>query len=303
MSNDLITLGVPVKSEAANIPRLILVLNSLVDDLISLGLDVEILVNDNCSSDNSLELLEDWAKNQTKVLIHKLSFPLTFQESILDLMSRANGAAFVVYQSDLQDPPEIVIQFVKKWLQGANVVAGVAIKRAERLLDRATRKVFYFLLKRLSDGHFIPGFQDFYLVSRPVYQQLIRLPRFGAFIRGHISTRFGDVEIIEYERRARILGQTNFNFAAKYSLALDGLLLFGTRFIRFVSVLSFIIFALSMVGILTLFIAYALGVRFGSHGWASLTVVILAVLSLFGFVSGLILEYLIRIYRTLTFNN
>jgi dolichol-phosphate mannosyltransferase len=297
----LLTIGVPVRNEEENIPILIETLEKLRAELFSLNVELEILVNENCSLDNSLHLLNQWADVAKYVTVYQLKFPVSFQESILRMMEEAQGDAFVVFQSDLQDPMEVVIEFVQQWKNGASIVAGVAVRRSEGRLDRVTRKIFYWLLQRFSDGNFIPGFQDFYLVSKPVYLQLTNLPKHSAFIRGHISSGFGQVFKVEYERHPRLHGSSNFDFAAKYALALDGLLLFGTKFVRLISVFSFGVFGVSLLATVTLIIMHFGGINFGTQGWASQVVVMLSVLSLFGLVSGLILEYLIRIYRILVF--
>lgn len=302
IKHNLLSIGVPVRNEEDNIPRLIVTLENLCEELLKLGVETEIIVNENCSKDNSLNLLEAWKMQNSTVIVNRLSFPVSFQESIVRLMELAKGDAFVVFQSDMQDPAEVVIEFVKVWLSGATVVAGVAIKRSENIIDRSTRRFFYFVLKKLSDGQIIPGFQEFYLVNRMVYEQLRKLPKQGAFLRGHISSSFGQIHKVEYQRLARQYGKSKFDFPSKYTLALDGLLLFGTKFVRFVSVLSFAIFIISLLSSTTLIAMHYLGIKFGTQGWASQVVVLLIVLSLFGLVSGLILEYLIRIYRFLIFS-
>ncbi len=100
-----------------------------------------------------------------------------------------------------------------------------------------------------------------------------------------------------YVRADREKGKSNFNFSAKYSLALDGLLLFGTRFIRTISTISFGVFCLGVLGTVAVFLSYLFGYRAAMHGWASLGVILLTLLALLGMTTGLILEYLIRIYR------
>ena len=291
-----------MRNEEGNIPNLVQTLENLEKDLLKLQVEIEVIINENCSKDGSLALLKTWANRNDRVVLNQLPFPVSFQDSILKMMEQASGDAFVVFQSDMQDPAEVVVEFVKQWKLGASIVAGVAVKRSEGFIDRTSRKIFYLVLEKFSDGYFIPGFQDFYLVNRLVYSQLSKLPRQSAFIRGHISSSFGQVHKIEYERRPRTSGKSKFNFAAKYTLALDGLLLFGTKFVRLVSVFSFIIFGIAFVASLMLVILHFLGLRFGTQGWASQAVMLLSVLSLFGLVSGLILEYLIRIYRILVFS-
>jgi dolichol-phosphate mannosyltransferase len=218
-------------------------------------------------------------------------------------LQQSQGDAFVLLQSDLQDPPEVLIDFISHWMSNQKIVAGVITKRREGFFQRSIRKIFYKLLKSFSDGKIIVGFQDFYLIDRSVIDQLKQLSPEGLFLRGHISTRFGYVQQVPYMRADRERGNSNFNFPAKYSLALDGLLLFGTRFIRTISTISFGVFCLGVLGTVAVLLSYLFGYRAPMHGWASLGVILLTLLALLGMTTGLILEYLIRIYRFQIFSN
>jgi dolichol-phosphate mannosyltransferase len=299
----LVTIGIPVLNEELNIPKLIDRLHPVIHEITQSGLDLEIIVNNNASTDDSPHLLNDWHKSDARVRINHLPITVPFQESILRLIQDSRGDAFVLLQSDLQDPPELLEEFIKFWSLGNNVVAGVIIKRTEGILQRTIRKIFYRALKMFSDGKIIVGFQDFYLIDRTVIDQLRRLSSEGLFLRGHISTRFGHVHQVQYVRANRERGTSNFNFPTKYSLALDGLLLFGTRFIRTISTISFGVFCFGILGTLIVIVSYLFGFRPEMHGWASLGVILLTLLALLGMTTGLILEYLIRIYRFQIFSN
>jgi len=301
-SQKLISIGIPVLNEELNIPILMSRLDPVIVEISQRGFSVEILVNDNASSDGSGIILDSWAKSDSRVSINHLPITIPFQESILQLLQRSQGDAFVLLQSDLQDPPEILIDFISNWTQEQRIVAGVIIKRREGVIHRVIRKVFYWLLKSFSDGKIIVGFQDFYLIDRTIVDQLKKLSPEGLFLRGHISTRFGHVEKVPYVRADRERGKSNFNFPTKYSLALDGLLLFGTRFIRTISTISFVVFSLGVLGTTGVLISYFLGYRAAMQGWASLGVILLTLLALLGMTTGLILEYLIRIYRFQVFS-
>jgi dolichol-phosphate mannosyltransferase len=100
-----LTIGIPVRNEEENKPNLILEVEDLILSLEKYGIIVEILVNENASDDESAELLRRWAKANSKVNVVNLKFVISYQESILSLMKNSQGDAFVVLQSDLQDPP------------------------------------------------------------------------------------------------------------------------------------------------------------------------------------------------------
>lgn len=299
----LITIGIPVLNEELNIPALIARLNPVIEEIGRQELTVEVLVNNNASSDMSATLLDDWTVSDSRVRINHLPITVPFQESILRLLQQSKGDAFVLLQSDLQDPPEAIIDFISNWKSNQKIVAGVITKRHEGVIQRSIRKIFYRLLKSFSDGKIIVGFQDFYLIDRTIVDQLKQLSPEGLFLRGHISTRFGHVQEVPYARADRARGKSNFNFPAKYSLALDGLLLFGTRFIRTISSISFGVFCLGILGTIVVLLSYLFGYRAPLQGWASIGVILLTLLALLGMTTGLILEYLIRIYRFQIFSS
>ena len=299
IGNQLVTIGIPVRNEEENISELKIAISSLISRLELKGLDVEIIINENGSTDRSLEMLRIWESQEERLKVNKLEPPLTFQASILKMMKAADGDAFIIYQSDMQDPIELVDIFVDHWQKGYSIVAGVIRDRQESFFKKNMRKLFYRTLKLFSDGNFIVGFQDFYLISKNVYKTLATLPNEGLFLRGHISSRFGEVFTLEYGRKNRLKGKSNFKFPEKYGLALDVLLLFGTRFFRVLSTSSFLLFVISIILILVIGIGYVFGVRVPMRGWASIYVGILALLSLLGLAVGIILEYLIRIYRVI----
>jgi dolichol-phosphate mannosyltransferase len=297
----LITIGIPVRNEELNIPHLITAMSIVTSILEAKGFKVEILVNDNASSDNSLTMLQEWSARNERVRVFYFQHGVTFQESILNLMRNAGGDAFVIYQSDLQDPFELIQDFVETWSTSKGTVIGIIKKRTEKFHIRIVRNIFYRLLKSSSDGKIVLGFQDFYLVPRNVYLELAKLSPEGLFLRGHISSRFSNISTIYYDRNDRLRGKTNFSFPQKYALALDGILLFGTRLIRAIAVVSMIFFGIGIFSMVAILIIYLAGIENPIKGWNSLAIGISLLISMFGIISSLILEYLIRIYRQIVF--
>lgn len=297
MNKKSLVIGIPIRNESENIRSLIERLNPVIDEIEAMNISVKVIVNDNASSDGSGEMLMRWAESNNKVTVNHLKFPVSFQQTILRLIKSSSSDAFILLQGDLQDPPELIPKFVQLWTEGSTIVAGVITRRRELFWSRFTRKIFYYVLKYVSDGSMIIGFQDFYLIDSTVSNTLKNLSSEGLFLRGHIASRFGDVTQVQYERADRVRGSSKFNYASKYSLALDGLLLFGTRFIRLLSTLSFILFCVGALGALSILISYGFGYRVPIQGWATLGLLLMTILSLFGMTIGIVLEFLIRIYR------
>jgi dolichol-phosphate mannosyltransferase len=295
----LLTIGLPVKNENENLAQLRLRLETLLATLETLGLNFEILVNDNMSTDGSTDTLKTWSLSDERVKVKTLTSPLNFQETVQDLMKRSKGDAFVLLQTDLQDPPEVISEFVKLWLSGFKVVAGVIEKRKESFIQNLARRAFYKVLDSVSDDNIIRGFQDFYLIDNEVVTELIRLPSEGLFLRGHISSRFSRLAEVKYQRGVRAGGESKFNFTQKYSLGMSGLLLFGTKFVRRLSIFSFMVFLTSSIAIFFVLVLYVAGYRAPIQGWVSLGLLLLLIIAFLGMTVGITLEYLIRIYRIL----
>jgi glycosyltransferase involved in cell wall biosynthesis len=298
----LISIGIPVKNEFANIPTLRKEITTLISSKKYEGLSFEILINQNLSNDGSKDLLEEWEISDNRVSVYNLLQPLEFQETIKDLMGKASGHCFALIQSDLQDPVRVLEKLIDTWLLNQDqIVAGRVAAKDEFFPVLLTRKLFYFLLDISSDKPYASGFQDFYVLPKYVYQEIAKLPSHNMFIRGYLNYFFTNIHFVDYKRLERLHGKSNFNFTRMYDLALDGLLLYGRRFIRCLSLMSFSIFILSTCTLISILCLASFGFDPGIKGWMSIASGISLILSIFGLVSGVILEYLIRIHRALQF--
>lgn len=295
-----ISVGIPVKNEFENIPLLRKQVTELIDNDKYSNLEFEILVNENNSVDGSASAILEWQRNDSRLVMFSLFEELDFQTSIQDLMKKSTGDAFCLLQSDLQDPVKVLEGMIDSWLRQPDyLIVGRIIKRKEKLMMNFVRKVFYSLLDSASEEGYRDGIQDFYVLPRMVYARIANLPSINLFIRGYIVFNYAKILYIQYERDQRPHGQSKFRFADMYELALNGLLLYGKRFIRILSISSFTIFILTLVGILLLVGLSIFGFDSGAKGWTSLILAVTGTASFLGLAFGIILEYLIRIYRRL----
>jgi hypothetical protein len=294
------TIGIPVKNERGSLADLKIQLIDLLKKEKFSDIKFEILINDNLSSDGSTEFLKLWESTDTRVKVFLLNQPLDFQSTIQDLMTKSKGEAFALFQSDLQDPTDILEKLIEVWLKNPDyIVAGKIVARKGDPIINIGRKLFYWLLAASSDKDYSKGFQDLYVLPRYVYSQIARLPNQGLFIRGYLNYSFSKIIFVGYSRHERKYGESNFNFGSMYDLALDGLLLYGRKFIRILSVGSFILFATSLFSVIILLLMFAFRYDYGVKGWASIALGISALTSFLGMLTGLVLEYLIRIHRRL----
>ena len=299
---NLISIIIPVRNESANLAHFISRLSQVLAKEQENHFEFDLIVNNNCSTDNSLEILEEWASEDKRVRVFNFAYNKGFQGSLISGFKEAKGEAAIVLQSDLQDPPEMISEFLQAWRSGSKTVGGVIVKRHENFVSRTLRNIFYWLLSTSSNESIVRNFQDFYLVDKDIYLDLAQLPIRHSFIRAKISADFGIDTIVEYERVDRVAGKSNFNFGSKYSLALDAMLLYGIRLNRILTGLSFLTVLIFAITGVALVISEILGVRYAQPGWVSLTTLLLFGFSFIILILTVIVEYLFRMYKILSQN-
>jgi dolichol-phosphate mannosyltransferase len=192
----LITISVPVLNEADNIKPLMERLRALANA--HCRYDFEFLFTDNASADATFERLAEEARDDSRVRVLRFTRNFGFQASILTNYLNARGDAAIQIDADLQDPPELVGEFLTAWEQGYKVVYGIRKSRPENAILRIARKVFYRGLKRLSSVDLPVDAGDFRLIDRVVIEDL-RLVRDDApYIRGiiaHLRSLTGFIQI------------------------------------------------------------------------------------------------------------
>lgn len=290
-----VSVVVPVWNEVDGLPDLFSALADLEARLADHGFALHVVITDNHSTDGSWSAITAWLGRLGWAEAHQFTRNYGFQESILFGLSRALGDCAVVLQSDLQDPPELVLEFVRRWTDGAATVAGQAISRAEGTLVTAIRGLFYRLLDVASDAAVVRGVQDFYLLDRRVVDDILASKPPTSLLRTYVAEHFGFSSLVPYERRARLHGEASLGLADYYRLALDGLLLTGARALRLLTVLSFCLAGLALLCAIGLLAAYAAGWRPPVSGWMSLAVGFGLTLAVLGISSGIVLEYLRRL--------
>lgn len=291
---EVLSVVVPCANEEEVLPsthgRLIAVLEGLTD------LDFEILYVDDGSTDSTPLVLRQLQGRDARVRVVRLSRNFGHQMAITAGMEHATGDAVVVIDADLQDPPEVIPEFVKMWKQGHDVVYGVRVAReGETHFKLWTAKVFYRLIGRLSDTQIPLDSGDFRLIDRRVLEALVAMPERDRYIRGMVSWLGFSQVPVPYHRAARDAGKTKFSLFRMMRFATDGIVSFSTLPLRLASWLGFLVSGIALAGV-----AWALYARlFGKNwvqGWASLTIAILFLGGVQLICLGIIGEYLGRAY-------
>ncbi|MDR0970848.1 MAG: glycosyltransferase family 2 protein [Bacteroidales bacterium] len=202
---------------------------------------------DNNSTDNTINILKDIAKkdNRVKVIINSRNFGHI--RSPYYAMLQAKGDAVISLVSDLQDPPELIPQFIQKWEEGFKIVAGVKKQSEENILFFRLRKTYYNLVTKLSDVPLIKNFTGFGLYDREVIEHLREIKDNYPYFRGLICEIGFDKALIEYSQPKRKRGITKNNFFTLYDIAMLGITSHSKLPLRLATMAGFITAFLSLI--------------------------------------------------------
>jgi polyisoprenyl-phosphate glycosyltransferase len=298
MDRPTLSLVIPIFNEEAVIPELDRRLKAMVASLADLIDSWEIVFINDGSRDDSLQQLHKLAEAEPRYKV--LSFARNFghQMAITAGIDRAEGAAVVVMDADLQDPPEVVREMVSLWQQGFDVVYGVRRKRAgETIFKKLTAAAFYRLLRAMLGGISIPADAgDFRLMSRPVVLAMRALKERHRFVRGMVAWVGFRQTAAYYDREARFAGETKYPLRKMVRFAIDGITSFSTVPLRFATWLG--VFAGLVAVVIALWAVYIkLFVSGAVQGWTTIMIVVALGTSAQLLMIGILGEYIGRIYE------
>lgn len=292
----LITISIPVFNEEGNVVRLWERLRDLADA--NPRYDFEFLFTDNASTDDTYAMLRDAASRDFRIRVLRFSRNFGFQRSILTNFLNAKGNAAVQIDADLQDPPELISEFLKYWEQGYLVVYGIRRKREESWLVTAARKVFYRLINRLSESPVPHDAGDFRLIDRRIINHLSDIQERTPYLRGYIAG-LGYRQIgVAYDRQARAAGSSKFRFPALLRLGVDAICSQSSKPLSYILNAGVLICLLAAILSTIYFIAFVMGANDAPAGFTTLALLMLASIGLNALFIGIIGEYVGRIYET-----
>ena len=289
-----LSIVIPMHNEA----QVLDVLFSRLDEVIGqLGLAAEIICVDDGSRDNTLALLHERAAGDPRIRVLELVRNFGKEAALTAGLDNTTGDLVVPLDADLQDPPELILEFIALWEQGYDVVYGVRTDRSsDSVGKRLTAGWFYRVFNRLSDYPIPADTGDFRLMDRAVVEALRQLPERNRFNKG-LFAWVGFRQIgVPYVRPPRAAGSSSWGSPALWRLALDGITSFSTAPLRIWSLVGLGAAAFAMLSGVAL---VARVMIFGRDvpGYASLMVVILFCFALQMVAFGIMGEYLGRLYN------
>jgi len=258
--------------------------------------DHELLFVDDGSSDGSYERLMELANSDPHVRIVKFSRNFGHQIAITAGIDHARGDAVVVIDADLQDPPEVIGDFIEKWEEGYDVVYGVRSDRqGETRAKLLTARLFYRILRRFTSIEIPVDVGDFRLMSARATTQFRELREKDRFVRGLVSW-MGFRQIgVPYSRQSRVAGETKYPYRKMVKFALDGITSFSNVPLKLATWLGYFASLLAFIYLATVFVQKALGHTV--QGWATIMVALLFMGGVQLVSLGIIGEYIGRIFN------
>jgi glycosyltransferase involved in cell wall biosynthesis len=257
-----------------------------------------VLVNDG-SSDGTAAAVRREMERRKGIVLANLSRNFGHQLAATAGLELAHGDAVVLMDGDLQDPPELIETFLRKWREGYDVVYAVRRTRpGESRFKLLTARLFYRIIKRLTKVAIPLDTGDFRLMSRRVVDALRRSPERNRFLRGMVSWVGFNQTAIEYDRDVRHAGTTKYPLGKMIRFAMDGITSFSDIPLRFASYFGFTVSAAAFVYALVVvgFKLFSLRPPAYTPGWASTIVAILFLGGVQLMSLGILGEYLGRVY-------
>jgi dolichol-phosphate mannosyltransferase len=291
----LVSIVLPVYNEAQNVQRAYEALCDVFRPLPQY--DIEFIFTDNHSDDDTFDVLRGLAGRDARVKVLRFNRNYGFQRSLLTGYRYASGDAAVQIDCDLQDPPELIPEFLALWSRGHDVVVGLRRGRQERAGLTFLRRTFYAILHRISEEKITANAGDFRLIDRRVLDQLRQSHDLHPYVRGMIASFAMRQASVPYDRRSRASGRSKFPLQKLVAFALDGIIghsVFPLRLATYVGLgLSLATFLLSLYYLISALLVGSTWPR----GFATTTVLILLGMSLNAIFLGVLGEYISRIYQ------
>jgi glycosyltransferase involved in cell wall biosynthesis len=206
------------------------------------GYEREHIFSDNCSTDRTAAILREIATEDTKVKVIFNARNFGPFRSLFNGLRYATGDAIIVFLPlDLQDPPELIPEFVRHWENGIEIVAGARINRNETMVMRLCRWMFYRIVNGLSDFEIPPDVGEFQLIDRKVWEAVMSYHDHYPYIRGIIASCGFKRLIVPYTWRTRQRGLSKNNIWSLIDQALNGIFSFTNAPMRFCTLSGFVL--------------------------------------------------------------
>jgi len=290
----LVSIVIPAYNEEEVLDELKRRLQKLME--INKEYDFEVVVVENGSWDSTFQKLFLINKEDPRFKIVQLSRNFGCDGGITAGLRYVKGDAAVIMNADLQDPPEMITQFIKKWEEGYDIVYGIIQKRKGiSLIRKILSSLAYKIIYHLTDATIPENASDFRLIDKKVYATVNKMEEKNKFLRGIVAwTGFKQIGI-SYERPPRYAGDPKAGFCTAFNVAINGIFSFSYFPLQIATVLGFMVSILSFILIL---VELGLYLRYGQvvPGFTTTIILILFLFGVLFSLLGIMGVYIARIY-------
>ena len=271
--------------------------NKILEQIKNSGWEHELIFVNDGSSDNSLSILEELAKEDHDVKLISFSRNFGHEAAMIAGIDHSTGDGIICMDADLQHPPECIPKIIEKFDAGYEVINMVRTKNESAgLIKNITSSGFYWLINHISDVHFEPNASDFFAISRHVAQVLKDNYREKVrFLRGYVQNVGFKKTNIEYEARARVAGESKYSIKKLFIFSINTILCFSNMPLKlgiYAGVFSAVLGVLVMV--------YTLCTRQGApSGYATIVVLLCFMFAMMFLLIGIIGEYIAILFTEL----
>lgn len=261
------------------------------------GYEREHVFADNCSTDGTVAILREIAANDpaVKIVVNARNFGV-FRSTFNALQYSSGDATLLMMPVDLQDPPDLLPEFVKLWEQGYEVVAGQRSNREEDFLMRTMRGTFYRIVNRLAGFEIPEGVGEFQLVDRKVLDNILKYDDHYPYIRGMVAACGFKRVVIPYVWKARQRGISKIRIWELFDQAFNGMFSFTNVPMRLCTLVGFALAALCLLYAAFTLVTYFAAPTFAPRGIMSLVFGMFFLFSIQLIFIGLLGEYVTSIH-------
>lgn len=297
MTKKLISFCIPVRNESENLYRLFSTLEAFAGA--ETKYKFEFFFTDNSSQDSTWQIIKDKSVIDNRYKGIRFTNNIGFNNSILANLLNARGDALIQYDADLQDPIEVVSEFLRSWESGFKVVSGVRTKRSESFLISALRKMGYRILRKASNNSLSLDVGDFKLLDREIVEYLRVIKNPEPYLRGIIAEMNFPTANIFYRRYPRIQGKSKFNLLKLLSFGF-GALIEHSRITLKVLWVAFFLFTFLIMNLIGFYIWQALHSSDWPQGFLTLYILQLMNIIFILFSTSITLTFILRVYSILS---
>lgn len=295
MSLMLISLVVPCYNESEALRPFMVELARVLDCME--GVEAEVILVDDGSRDNTLEVMQDVAEQYP--IVRWLSFSRNFgkEGAILAGLKAAKGDYAAVMDADLQDPPALLPDMLKAVREEGYDCAGTrrVSRKGEPPIRSFFARRFYRLINRMSTTQLVDGARDYKLLSRKALDALISMPEVNRFSKGLYEWIGFRTKWFEFENVERVAGETKWSFWKLFKYSVEGIVAFTTIPLTLSAILGLLFMVISAVALVSLVIRQYL-YHNSVDGWTSMVCIILLLSGVQLFCFGIFGQYLAKMY-------